>query len=155
MATLCSSSAVALMTLRSRRRFLMACCWRLKRSYWSCPWTSSSWLLRAWSSSPWAGPKTHTHKRLHLRNKSFFHLKVCWLMSVSCGGYLGQGVDRYFLKVELNILLTHTDIPASMGAEWWTQAAVTDLWAALSPPTAEVSSFKDQRFFMLMLLFYH
>lgn len=33
MATLCSSSAVALTTLRSRRRFLMACCWRRKRSY--------------------------------------------------------------------------------------------------------------------------
>lgn len=56
MATLCSSSTVALMTLRSRRRFLMACCCRLKRSYWSWLWTSNNWLLRDWSSSAGAGP---------------------------------------------------------------------------------------------------
>lgn len=51
MAALCSSRAVALMTLRSSRRLRSACCCLLKRSYsnWLC--SRSSWFLRVWISS--------------------------------------------------------------------------------------------------------
>ncbi|KAI1232149.1 hypothetical protein IHE44_0007209 [Lamprotornis superbus] len=65
MAALCSSRAVALMTLRRSRRLRSACCCLLKRSYSSWLCSRSSWFLRRYL-------QTTTHLKTlrdHLRSK--------------------------------------------------------------------------------------